>query len=87
VLNCRSEYRSAFRIPLRNNRILMAGMVVAFTIHLMATQWPLTQSVLRVTPLPFEQWLILGGIASSVIVTMEIYKRLRRADSSRLFDD
>ena len=28
-----------------------------------------------------------GGIASSVIVAMEIYKGMRHADSGRLFDD
>jgi len=80
VLNSRSEYRSAFRIPLRNNKVLFAGMAVAFAVHLAATNLPLTQSLLGLFPLPVGHWLILGVAAASVIVAMEIFKGLRRAD-------
>lgn len=80
VLNCRSEYRSAFRIPLRNNRILAIGMVVAFSVHLAATHIPLTQTLLRVTPLPLEKWLLLGALAAILMAVMEGYKWLRRGD-------
>lgn len=76
VLNSRSEYRSAFRIPIRNNRILIVGMVVAFSIHVIATQAPPMQSLLRISPLSPLQWLFLAVIASSVMVAMEIYKRV-----------
>lgn len=78
VLNCRSEYRSAFRVPLRHNIILMFGMIAAFGIHVLATQWPPLQSLLRTSAVPPEQWLVFGAIASVVMIAMEIYKRLRR---------
>ena len=81
VINCRSEYRSAFRVPLRNNRILLVGMAAAFIIHLMAMQFSMTQSLLRITPLPVEKWLILGGISSVLLAVMEGYKWLRRSEA------
>ncbi len=77
VLNCRSEYRSVFRVPLGNNRVLMVGMAAAFLIHLGATFWPPTQSLLRIEPLPLEKWLILLALSSVLLLVMEIYKRVR----------
>ncbi|MBM3316684.1 MAG: HAD-IC family P-type ATPase [Candidatus Eisenbacteria bacterium] len=78
VLNCRSEHESAFRVPLRNNRILIAGMLAAFAIHLTATHLSVTQSLLRIEPLPVGTWLILGAVGSALLAVMEAYKRLRR---------
>ena len=78
VLNCRSESRSAFRVPLRDNPILMAGMLVAFGIFVLATELPLMQELLRTNSLSIGNWLALGAIASVVFVAMELYKRRRR---------
>lgn len=78
VLNCRSEYRSAFRIPLRHNTVLMFGMLAAFAIHVLAMHWPPLQALLRTSPLPLEQWLILGAIAAVIVAVMEIYKRVKK---------
>lgn len=83
VMNCRSEYRSAFKVPLKNNIILMIGIVVAFSLHIVATELPLLQSLLRTQPLPIEKWLVLGAIASVVIIVMEIYKWLRPVQGRR----
>ena len=77
VLNCRSEIRSAFRVPLRDNPILMIGMLVAFAMFVAATELPLLQGLLRTNPLSIAQWLRLGAIASVAIIVMELYKRVR----------
>lgn len=76
VLNCRSETRSAFAVPIRNNRILFIGMAVALGLHILATELPLLQQTLDVKPIPIEQWLMLGAGASVVLVVMEIQKRI-----------
>ncbi len=83
VLNCRSEYRSAFHVPLRNNPILMFGMLGAFGTHLVAMYVPFMQEVLETTPLSLRNWLVLGAIAGSVMVAMEIYKAIRKDDPAR----
>lgn len=78
VLNCRSETVSAFRVPLRNNRILMIGMVVAFGLYVLATELPFLQDLLRTQSLPLQMWLMLAVIASVVLVVMELYKWVQR---------
>ncbi len=83
VLNCRSEYRSAFRVPLRNNTLLMIGMAVAFGIHLIAMYFPPVQALLRTTSPQLQDWLIFGALGSVILVVMEIYKWLRHADGWR----
>lgn len=80
VQNCRSEFRSAFRVPMKNNPILMYGMALAFLIHVAVVNVPFMQNLLRVTALPLHYWFVLGGIAAVVFVVMEIYKFVRRAD-------
>ncbi len=83
VLNCRSEYRSAFRVPLRNNTLLMIGMAVAFGIHLIAMYFSPVQALLRTTSPQLQDWLIFGALGSVILVVMEIYKWLRHADGWR----
>lgn len=78
VFNCRSEYSSAFRVPLRNNLILIAGTTTAFIVHLLAMYTPWMQALLRTNPISLEKWLTLGALASTIMVTMEIYKWIRR---------
>ena len=81
VFNCRSEYSSAFRVPLRNNWILMAGTATAFGVHLLAMYTPWMQALLRTNPISLEKWVTLGALAGSVMVAMEIYKWFRRDDT------
>ncbi len=83
VLSCRSETVSAFRIPLRNNPVLILGMAVAFAVYVLATELPLLQELLRTQSMPLQTWLTFGAIASVVIFAMEIYKWIqnRRAQA------
>ncbi|MBE7543096.1 MAG: HAD-IC family P-type ATPase [Bryobacteraceae bacterium] len=80
VFNCRSEYSSAFGVPLRNNWILMAGTATAFGVHLLAMYTPWMQALLRTNPISLEKWLTLGALAGSVMVAMEMYKWIRRSE-------
>ena len=74
VLNCRSETTSAFRIPWRNNPVLMIGMAVAFLVHVLATELPFLQSLLRTESMPWQMWVALAVPATSVLVVVELYK-------------
>ncbi len=76
VLNCRSEHTSIFRTPLRNNPVLMAGMALAFGLHVLATEVPIFQSLLRTQSLPIRDWLGYGAIGMVVLVVLEVYKGL-----------
>lgn len=85
VLNCRSEYTSAFKVPLRNNPALVVGMLLAFVIHILATETAFLQSLLRTQSLHWQYWLIYALVGSVILIALEVYKWVikRREESSR----
>jgi len=74
ALNCRSEFRSLLRVPLKNNYYLIIGILVAQAIHIAAMMTPVMQELLRIGPVSLETWGSLLALASLVIVGMEIFK-------------
>lgn len=76
VFNCRSESVSAFKIPLRRNVILVAGVAAALGLHLLSMQVPFMQNLLRIGPVSLAEFFYLLLLASSVLIVMEIFKLL-----------
>jgi Ca2+-transporting ATPase len=74
ALNCRSEYKSLFKIPLKNNYYLIIGILVAQGIHILAMMTPFMQDLLRIGPVSLQTWGTLLAIASVILVSMEIFK-------------
>lgn len=74
IFNCRSERRSAFRIPVSRNYFLIIGVIAAQGIHILSMYIPFMQDVLGVEPVTFEEWLIFLFIALLLIAVMEVYK-------------
>jgi Ca2+-transporting ATPase len=74
VLNCRSEYRSAFRVPLRNNVLLIAGILGAQGVHIAAMHIPVMQEILEIGPVSVADWGLLLLLAALILVVMEIFK-------------
>jgi len=65
-------------MPLRKNLILLFGILSAQFLHIAITYNPFMQRVLRVSPVNFKEWLALLGIASLILLSMEIFKVIRR---------
>jgi P-type Ca2+ transporter type 2C len=78
VFNCRSEYSSAFRVPLRNNPILLVGVAAALGLHLLSMHIPLAQSVLGVAPVSLAEFGTFVLLAMPVLIVMELFKLARR---------
>jgi magnesium-transporting ATPase (P-type) len=78
VFNCRSERFSAFRVPLKRNPLLIGGVLIAQSLHVLVMQWPFMQRVLGVAPVTFNAWLSLLALAGFLLVIMEIFKYLRQ---------
>ncbi|MBM3324255.1 MAG: HAD-IC family P-type ATPase [Calditrichaeota bacterium] len=74
VFNCRSESISAFKIPIRRNIILIFGVLVAQTVHILSMQLPFMQAVLSTQPIKLAQWVAILGMAMIILVVMEIFK-------------
>ena len=83
VFNCRSEYLSAFRVPVRNNYFLILGVVLMQSLHVISLQVPFMQALLSLAPVTPEQWLICLGGASTVLIVMEVFKYLNRSRGER----
>ncbi len=77
VFNCRSERVSAFRVPLRNNVLLVLGVLVAQGVHIASMYIPAMQGVLHTQPIGFSEWGILLVCALLMLAVMEVFKLLK----------
>jgi magnesium-transporting ATPase (P-type) len=80
VFNCRSKYRSAFQVPLRNNYFLVMGVIISQGLHIFAMRIPFMHEYLSINPVSFDTWLILFIIAGTIIVVMEIFKKVKSGE-------
>ena len=78
VFNSRSETLSVFQHSPLRNRILLFGTLVAQLIHIGAMYTPWLSEVLRIQPVSPTHWLELLGLATTVLIGMELHKFLRR---------
>lgn len=74
AFNCRSETVSVFKIPLKRNYILLFGVLAAQGIHILSMQIPFMQSVLRIEPIAFIEWVYILALAVPIFLGMEIFK-------------
>ena len=77
VFNCRSEYVSAFKVPLERNTILVFGVLAAQGLHILAMRIPFMQNLLRIEPIAFSKWGMLLLMALPILLVMEVFKLIR----------
>lgn len=75
MFNCRSETKSIFKIPLMQNPVLLFGVLGAFLIHVLAMYLPVGQLILKTAPVSATTWLLVAGLASTILFWMEWHKR------------
>lgn len=83
AFSCRSETRSAFRVPFRANPLLVGAVVLAQGIHVAAMWTPGLSDVLGASPVSFQTWLTLLPIAASLLLFDEAAKWLHRRAEGR----
>ena len=77
-LNCRSERRSAFRIPLRDNRLLMAAILGTQALQMLVLAVPPLRAVLGLDGVSLVTGLSLSAAALVPLAVMEVYKVWQR---------
>ena len=77
AFNVRSETRSAFRIPLSANRLLVGAVVASQAVHIVSMFVPGWRGVLEVEPVSLLTWTILLGITLTKLLIVEAYKAFR----------
>jgi len=76
VFNCRSESKSAFSVPIKNNPLIVGGVVASIVLQLIVMEVPFMSNFLQTTSVPFVHLIFLFVIAFLVLIVMEIYKKI-----------
>ncbi len=83
VFNCRSERRSAFSVPLRQNPILLFGILGTIILQIVVMEVSALSELLQTVSIPPLQMLGLLGTALIILVLMELYKAIAKAITTR----
>ncbi|MBX9866625.1 MAG: HAD-IC family P-type ATPase, partial [Burkholderiales bacterium] len=74
AFNCRSEQRSVFQTPLRNNYFVVIAVLGAQLIQVIIAQIPFMQRVLHIDIISWREWLMLFALSLLLLLIMELYK-------------
>jgi magnesium-transporting ATPase (P-type) len=74
VGNCRSETRSALALSPLRSPLLLFGTLAAQLLHIGAMYAPPMQQLLHIHPVPLRTWATLLGLASTILVAIELHK-------------
>ena len=77
VFNCRSEHASAFKVPLKNNKLIVFGVIASVLLQVIVMEVDVLSTLLQTVVVPFSSMIGLFAIASIVLVLMELYKKIR----------
>jgi magnesium-transporting ATPase (P-type) len=86
LFNCRSEYKSVFRISLKDNRWLIVAVLLAQGVHVLSMHIPFMQNLLHIEPIALIDWLKLFSTAAIIVLAMEIFKLLHKRKQVGLND-
>ncbi len=82
ILNCRSEWRSVVRIPFWSNPLLILSVAGAQALHIAAMHVPGLKDVLEIGPVTWRVWTSVLLISLSLLLVVEVYKKLRKEVAS-----
>ncbi len=83
VFNCRSEHNSAFSIPIKNNKLIVCGVAGSILLQIIVMEVPILSKFLQTSSVPWFHVIYLFLIALSVLVIMEIYKKMNHSIKNR----
>ncbi|MDP3044001.1 MAG: cation-translocating P-type ATPase C-terminal domain-containing protein, partial [Bacillota bacterium] len=76
--NVRSETESILKQNLMSNKLLFYSVVASIAAQIAVIYVPALQFVFRTVPLTLEDWVVVIGVAMTVLVVVEMEKALRR---------
>ena len=78
VLNCRSELTSVFKIPFKNNRFIVIGVVTTLLLQLFILTIPIFREALHLYSISIPQLLFFIPFILLLITIMELFKWIER---------
>ena len=76
VFNCRSEKKSAFNVPLKNNYLIVGGVFASVLLQVIVMEVDILSRFLQTVSIPVSSLIILFSIATLVLIIMELYKAI-----------
>lgn len=76
VFNCRSEHKSAFAVPIKNNRLIFIGVLISVGLQIIVMETPALSRILHTVSVPILHLIYLFLVALSILVIIEIYKKI-----------
>ena len=74
VFNCRSESKSAFSVPLKNNPLVVGGVICSILLQIIVMEVNFFSKFLQTSRIPITHLIMLFLVAIVVLIIMEIYK-------------
>ncbi len=74
VFNCRSESRSAFKTPLKDNKFIVFSIIGVLLLQFIVTNNTLLSGILKLKPIPVDHILYIFLLALPILLLMEIFK-------------
>ncbi|MBI3671660.1 HAD-IC family P-type ATPase, partial [Candidatus Azambacteria bacterium] len=78
VLNMRSLELSIFKIGFFSNKFMVFALIFSVAIQLSVIQIPFFQKIFGFEALSFNEWMLLAGYASLIVVVVEAYKIFKK---------
>jgi Ca2+-transporting ATPase len=78
VLNCRSASKSSLNLGLFKNRWLLGGLAIGNLLQLLVVYSPSMNRTFHTVPIPLNDFLLIGAVASLVFWAEEVRKCLAR---------
>ena len=77
VLNCRSEKESAFKVPIKNNKLIIVSIISAIVIQFIIMEVEVLSKFLQTPSVPLLDLFMLLIISTIILYVMELYKIIR----------
>ena len=77
VFNCRSEKQSALSISIKSNILICVAFVSSIILQILVMEVPVLSKFLQTVSIPQIHLLYLFLLATIVLITMEIYKKIK----------
>ena len=77
VLNCRSEKESAFKMPIKNNKLIIVSIISAIIIQIVIMEVKVLSKFLQAPSIPIIDMVMLLIISTIILFVMELYKIIR----------
>jgi Ca2+-transporting ATPase len=80
VLNCKSQTESVISRKILENKFLIGAIIGCFFLQIALIYVPVLQTLFHTVPLSLNDWLMIVGIAFSILVIEEAIKLYKRHD-------